>query len=118
MSTPKIDIGFVAGLERYPFFQDATLRFIERSGLKQRFAIIQDTCLDGCPDMYFDEALWRRLIEFIKETVPEASISIVDDYCNPEANGVPLRDYLTSWSKLDETERCPPAFVMAKRDGE
>src|SRR5258706_616694 len=113
-----IDIDFVAGLECSPLFPKATARFIERSGLKQRFAVIQSTYLETCPDAYFDEALWKRLVEFVVEHFPKSSISVIEEHKNPEEKGAWLGDYMTSWNQRAETERDrSPAFLLAKDDG-
>lgn len=49
-------------------------------GLGFRTAVIQDTDVAGCDDMYFDEALWRGVVDFAARFDPEARVTVLPDF--------------------------------------
>ena len=67
--------------------------------------------------MYFDEALWRRLIEFAKEYEPHGEVTVTDWRMRPGTNEVALDDYMLAWENWSDDDRSrPPAFVMVRHD--
>ena len=70
----RTGIRFVAGIEPASIAPAA----VKTAGsLAHRFAVIQETYRPDKVDMYFDEALWRRLVEFARGTAPGARGGIV-----------------------------------------
>jgi hypothetical protein len=101
----KSGIRFVAGFE-----PDMAVPARVRAGaLTHRFAVIQDSYRSDSTDMYFDEALWLRLIEFAKAFAPGASVAIIEDEstapCEPE-------EFLARWRAVAADDREPAAIVV------
>ncbi len=49
-------------------------------GLGFRTAVIQDTGVPGCVDMYFDEALWRGVVNFAGQYDPSGEVTVLLDF--------------------------------------
>ena len=48
--------------------------------LSHRLAVIQHTYVPDLVDMYFDEALWLSLLDFVTRFEPGAEISVIDNW--------------------------------------
>jgi hypothetical protein len=102
----RTDIRFVAGIEpghRIPAAVKAA------GGLTHRFAVIQETYRPdkATEGMYFDEALWRRLLEFARETAPDAQVGIVACDCAEEMDA---HDFLAANASIEG----PPASLLVR----
>jgi hypothetical protein len=102
-------IRFVAGIEpghRIPAAVKAA------GGLTHRFAVIQETYRPdkASEGMYFDEALWRRLLEFARETAPDVQVAIVACDC---AKAIDASDFLAANASIED----PPASVLVHAKG-
>lgn len=84
-------------------------RAVKQAGLTQRFAVIQHTYRADCPDMYFDQALWRRLVEFAEQLGPE--VRVVPAEGQPEMT---VEAFIDTWQGVPDVERDPPAFVLVR----
>lgn len=100
-------VRFVRGLDKHSSFPD----LVRRAGLNQRFAIIQDTHIQGHADMYFDEPLWRALIEFVKSKAVSGRVEVFSDH--RKRASVPIELFLEDWGQTAAEERCPPPMVAA-----
>ncbi|MBI3677871.1 MAG: hypothetical protein HY243_14780 [Proteobacteria bacterium] len=80
------------------------------AGLTRRFAVIQETCRSDSVDMYFDEALWLRVLEFATLYQPSLQIEIVGH----DGASVQRDDFLVAWNALDITDRHPPAQILVR----
>jgi hypothetical protein len=58
--TGKTQVRFVSGMDGV-YAQPSVARQV---GLGCRFAVVQDSHVEGQDDMVFDEALWRALVDF------------------------------------------------------
>lgn len=53
-------------------------KFVRKAELSYRLAVVQDTYRADSVDMYFDEALWNRLLEFATSYNPRLTVGVVD----------------------------------------
>ena len=67
-----VGIQFVRGLDRLSTYPELA----KRAGLGFRFAVVQETYVEGCTDMYFDEALWRELAAFVQSNSRDGEIEV------------------------------------------
>ncbi len=103
----KTKIRFVRGFEpKFPI-----PKTVKTAGLTHRFAVIQETWradTAATVGMFFDEALWRRLLAFAAQFAPGLRLAIL-----PTQNGkeMPPEDFLAAWDKQDADAREPPAIL-------
>ncbi len=72
--------------------------------------------------MYFDEALWRRLVQFAEQFGAKYRVTIVNrDWATRVANReacaadeMSVEAFLAAWSEQD---RDPPEYIMVRGDG-
>jgi hypothetical protein len=105
----RTQIRFVAGIEPASVAPAAVKA---AGGLAHRFAVIQETyrsdkARDG---MYFEEALWRRLLEFARRTEPGAWVGIVA-HCH--AKEIDADDFLAANASIEH----PPASLLVHANG-
>lgn len=105
----RTQIRFVAGFERgrkvpWP---------ARRVGFQHRFAVIQETYRPDCPGMYFDEALWLRLIDFARGFLGGPVPVIVTEELEESA----LDDFLTAWRRIAPEDRLPETIVLRDERG-
>jgi hypothetical protein len=103
----RTEIRFVAGIEP-GLCAPAAVK--AAGGLGHRFAVIQETYRPDKTYMYFDEALWRQLLEFARETAPGARVEIVASRGLTEMDA---DDFLAANASLQE----PPAFLFVRANG-
>ena len=104
----KTSIRFVAGIEP----RQRPPAAVKTAGLRHRFAVIQDTYRPDKASQaaYFDEALWRRLLAFARETAPDAQVRIVA--CD-RAKEMDAADFLATSASIEE----PPALLFVRANG-
>lgn len=107
----KVGIRFVRGLDEYSTFP----KLAEDAGLTHRFAVIQDTYVEGAGEMAFDEALWMALVAFVQVCARGADVTVAYDLRNPTEH--PLVDYLDGWAETDLQERDPVQAIFARSGG-
>ncbi|WGM39006.1 hypothetical protein [Caulobacter sp. NIBR1757] len=108
-----VEVEFVSGPEpgyRYP-------PAIGRTGLDRRLAVIQHASVPGCPDMVFDEDLWRALADFLaRQTEAEVCVGrAVEDLGREEWT---LAAFLDDWERELPEVRYPPDLLLARVQGE
>lgn len=110
--------------------------FVKEAGLTRRIAVIQDSYRPDLVDMYFDEPLWLRLLEFGLEFGRDREVRIVEverpvsrfaqlrrlwkrgaAQGSDRTDGVRPEAFLAQWNELNDPDRDPPAFIIV-RDGE
>ncbi|MDP3656731.1 MAG: hypothetical protein Q8R45_07190 [Brevundimonas sp.] len=109
-----VDISFVSDAGPGDWLSDD----LTPPGLGFRTAVIQDTGVPGCNDMYFDEALWRGVADFAGQYDPAGQVTVLLDFAEYQhALAAPGR--ITSlWRHLTGAQTPPrPAFPDAL-DGE
>jgi len=100
----RTEIRFVAGIESWHCSSG------RESGLAHRFAVIQETYRSDAVDAYFDEALWRRLLEFASGAEPGAQVGIIP---RDGANEVDAGDFRAANTLIED----PPPFVLVRVNG-
>lgn len=106
-----VDISFMKGRESRNLLNRTMDRFVRRAGLEERFAVIQDTYVEGEVDMVFDEGLWRRLVAYVAQYDLQATVTVTEK--NPYKDQIPLDDYLRHWEQGERDG--PPPFVVARK---
>ena len=101
----RTEINFVAGFDSVSRVPPA----VRKAGLAHRTAVIQETYRPDSPDMYFDEALWLRLLDFSGDFCPSAVVRVGKEAQTPEA-------FLQTWRA--SAERDPADFIEIRRHGE
>ncbi len=111
----RTDISFVAGFDPV----SPTPKFATLAGFTHRLAIVQQTYRADSADMYFDEALWTRLLAFAETFAPGADVCVVDRPFSRPRRGEPkptdemtLDAYRVAQQGL--SERSPAEFVIVR----
>ena len=87
-------------------------------GLGFRTAVIQDTSVPGCDDMYFDEALWRGVAAFAGQYEPAGRVSVLLDF-SEYRNALEAPGQLaTIWRRLTGAPSSPRPTLSHALDGE
>jgi hypothetical protein len=99
------------------------------NNLLNRTAVIQDTYRPDKVDMYFDEMLWRRVLDYACSFREGATIDINDVRLDPKPRGLLARlfqnekwiectesveSFLVRWNGTDPGEREPPPLIIVK----
>ena len=113
MQPGKITVRFVSGIDRVSTYPDIA----RRAGFKHRFAIVQDTSVDGSPDMVFDEALWRSLTGYATATSSRSNLTVVEHLKRGSVVEIPLERFLQQWTALPEDQKSPPQALIARSGG-
>jgi hypothetical protein len=101
----RTQVNFVAGFDAASRVPPA----VRKAGLTHRTAVIQETYRPDSPDMYFDEALWLRLLDFARAFCPGAEVLVGKEAQTPEA-------FLQDWRASDE--RDPADSIEVRNQGE
>lgn len=120
----KTEIEFVEGFDP----ACAVPACVKAASLNHRLAVIQHTYRPDSVDMYFDEALWRRLLQFAEQFGSEYRVGIIDrdwsmgavnrDWESgradepTEADEISVDAFLAAWSRM--SERDPPEYIMVR----
>lgn len=107
---PPVEISFVDGFERDWRMPDG----LRAAGLNRRVAVVQETGVPGLVDMYFDDALFLALLDFMASAAPGARLGLaarVEDIGRKEISPDHLR---ADWSRLSADERDPVGAVVAR----
>lgn len=108
-SAGQIDIRFAKGIDGYFKRPKQALG----AGLNQRFAVIQDTFVEGCADMYFDEHLWRALVGVLSSSSETFQVEVT-----LESGAVrPWGKFLQDWESIPPEDRDPPPLVEMRSGG-
>jgi hypothetical protein len=102
-----VDVRFVRGLDRHSTYPS----FVEAAGLNERFAVVQDTFVEGCDDMHFEEPLWRELVECFPRLIPDCQVLVTPEI-QPD-KPIMLGDFLQRWDLTAAEDREPPPIVTA-----
>lgn len=105
-----VDIVFVSGHERDFRYPPA----IAAAGLGHRLAVVQETGVEGWPDMVFDEALWRALCDFLAHQGEVWVGHDMDDLGREEWS---LRAFLEDWERQAPDDRGPPGLLVVRSGG-
>jgi hypothetical protein len=109
MNAP-VEISFVDGFER-EWRMPAILR---AAGLDRRVAVVQETSVPGCPDMYFDESLFLALLDFALSAVPGGRLGLVDKVEDIGRKEMSREHLLADWARLRAGERSPAGGVVSR----
>lgn len=107
---PPVEISFVEGFERDWRMPDG----LRAAGLTRRVALVQETGVPGLVDMYFDDALFLAVLDFMASAAPGARLGLaarVEDIGRKEVSPEQLR---ADWSRLSADERDPVGAVVAR----
>jgi hypothetical protein len=104
----KTDITFVDGFDDWYTVPPA----VKSAGLSHRFAVIQDTYRSDSVGMYFDEALWRRLIDFALHFSPGSYLTAIVG-----ERAFDWISFISDWENSTASNREPPAYVQVFADG-
>jgi hypothetical protein len=108
-----IEIRFVAGVHkswRYP----KPPKFLAKAGLTFRFAVIQETFAPGCADMYFDEVLWKTIVDFARRYGPADILTVAERMEDVNRREIPIDLYLWDWEKIAQEDRDPPQMLLLR----
>jgi hypothetical protein len=83
------------------------------AGLSERFAVIQDTAVEGCADWYFDKLLWRCLVRYV--VGQGGQVTVLGRW--RDKSEVPIGDYLEAWARIDPHDQEPPWALFVRTDG-
>ena len=118
MEKALIDVKLLFGEEVRSILPRDMVRFIRTTELKQRFAVIQSTHLEGHSDPYFDEGLWRCLLDFVGNYDQQASVTVTDWRGRPSKDEAPLGVYVREWNdRRPEDRSWPAAYVYVRKEG-
>jgi len=98
-----IGVSFVRGVDRF----STPPRFVKRAGLTARFAVVQQTYVEGCADVYFDAPLWRALASFVQSKGDTVDVWVT----TPDRQRLSLTKFLEAWEKISADEREPPPVL-------
>ena len=104
-----IDVRFVKGNEGF----SAIPQVVALSGLNERFAVIQETGIDGCNDWYFDKLLWRALVKYV--VGQGGQVTALVDWRDEDE--VPIEKFIDDWEKIDPQVQEPPWVLFTRVDG-
>lgn len=105
-----IDIDFVAGIEpdaRFP-------NYLATSGLTRRFAVVQQTYVEGAVEMVIDKVLWRALIAFVDTYASDATVWVAAREKDVGRNERLLSDYMVEWEATAPDDRYPPDVILLR----
>ena len=101
----RTEISFVKGLDRVTPVPDAA----ESADLTHRFAVVQETFRPDCDGMYFDQELWRSLVDFARRFDPDARTSVIGE---GEKDETSLEAFMAEWD--ESTDPYPPPFIIVR----
>ena len=114
MSPAEISIRFVRGMDRVSTYPAVA----KQAGLRHRFAVVQDTHVNDCPDMFFDETLWRALAAFVHTIGSGCHVAIIESREVRKQTEVPMQTFLDRWSAQPDGDRSPPHIVIVRSNGD
>lgn len=80
-----------------------------QAGLGCRFAVVQDTHVEGQDDMVFDEALWRSLVDFALELGDRVEVvARTGRRSRPQS----LSAWMEAFEAAPADDRSPPELVL------
>jgi len=86
---------------------------VPQADLQERFPVEQNTCVEGCNGVYFDEPLWTALVGFV--TADGGDVAVIRQ-CETVSE-TSLSDFLETWTTTSPEEREPPWAILARKDG-
>jgi hypothetical protein len=86
---------------------------VKKASLTERFAVVQETYIEGCVDMFFDEPLWRSLTEFLRGKSPSRTVQVTRE---SERKPVSLDEFLSQWDRTPPEDQVPPYVLVAMAD--
>jgi hypothetical protein len=97
-------------------------KFVRKAELSYRLAVVQDTYRADSVDMYFDEALWNRLLEFATSYNPRLTVGVVDRPGKRRGREPKLADELLLGSfkairAAEPADQHPAEYIMVRDDG-
>ncbi len=109
-----IDIDFVTGIERDARFP----KYLAASGLTHRFAIVQQTYVEGAGEMVVDERLWLALVAFVGAYAPDTTVTVAAQVTDVGRNERPLSDYVAEWEAKAPADRDHPPGAVVLRNAQ
>jgi hypothetical protein len=106
-----VDLRFVVGNDGFALVPEA----LARAGFRYRFAVVQESYVEGCVDMYFDEPLWRTLVAFVRGFGD--TVTVLNHPRPPAPKEEPLESFMERWSRTDPEDTDPPWAMLALSDG-
>lgn len=109
-----VDISFVSDTGPGDWLSDD----LTPPGLGFRTAVVQDTGVPGCDDMYFDEALWRGVADFAGQYDPAGQVTVLLDFAEYQ-HALPAPGRIASlWGRLTGAPISPRPPLPEAMDGE
>ncbi|WP_426014020.1 hypothetical protein [Caulobacter sp. DWR2-3-1b2] len=108
-SDASVDVRFVKGNEGFSSIPE----IVALSGLNERFAVIQETAVEGCSDWYFDKLLWRCLVTYLAER--GGQVTVLVQWRGTDE--VPIDEYIGPWERIEPQDQEPPWALLVRIDG-
>lgn len=106
----SISVRFVRGYDQWSHVP----REFAQPTLTHRFAVVQETYVEGCADMFFDEPLWRALAEFVRVKNSGAVLVLRE---NQEREPVGLDAFFEELDAAEPDEKEPPPIIQSVAEG-
>jgi hypothetical protein len=108
-SDGAVDVHFVKGNEGFSSIPEV----VALSGLNERFAVIQDSAVEGCSDWYFDKLLWRCLVRYV--VGQGGQVTVLNQWRDKDE--VPIDEFLEAWDQIDPQDQEPPWVLLVRIEG-
>jgi hypothetical protein len=103
--TGKTQVRFVSGMDGV-YAQPSVARQV---GLGCRFAVVQDSHVEGQDDMVFDEALWRALVDFASRLGD--GVEVITQ-TGRRSRPQPLAAWMEAFEATPADDRSPPELLL------
>lgn len=100
----KTQVHFVSGMDGV-YARPAQVR---DTGFTNRFAVIQDSHVEGHDDMVFDEGLWRALVQFASGLGDRVEVFASAGGRSPQ----PFKGFMEAFDALAPDDRGPPDLLL------
>jgi len=102
-----VEVNFVSGIE-----SDSTYpKYLRANGLKHRFAVLQNTRVEGRAEPFVDESLWRALASFAPAYDASAEVVLSIRSKTPDPDFYSLADY----DALPQDDRPLPGLLALRK---
>lgn len=128
MTTPKTEIRFRRGIDPVTEIPEEA----RANGLTERIAIIQESYRPDKVDMFFDEALFLRLLDYARKVSDGGTVEVIEEALATRQKTLlskmlgrddrtqevrTLDDFLQGWSATPSDEKEPPIKVLVLKCG-
>lgn len=85
---------------------------VAKAQFSARFAVVQDTYVEGCVDMYFDQSLWRALAGYVAGL--GGTVSVLTKF--KDRLEAPLDAFLEGWEAIPDEDKDPPWVLLVRSE--